>query len=72
MEDEEELLSALVRADVAKSRGAGRKLIDGKGLHLNGDLVQFSNRALRRDEGLFGRYHLMRRGKKSWHMFYHD
>ena len=72
VEDEEELLSALVRADVAKSRGAGRKLIDGKGLHLNGDLVQFYNRALRRDEGLFGRYHLLRRGKKSWHMFYHD
>ena len=72
VEDEEELLSALVRADVAKSRGAGRKLIDGKGLHLNGELVQFYNRALRRDEGLFGRYHLLRRGKKSWHMFYHD
>ena len=72
VEDDEDLLSALVRADVAKSRGAGRKLIDGKGLHLNGDLVLFPNQALRRDGGLFGRYHLLRRGKKSWHMFYHD
>ena len=72
VEDDEELLSALVRADVAKSRGAGRKLIDGKGLHLNGDLVLFPNQALRRDGGLFGRYHLLRRGKKSWHMFCHD
>jgi len=72
VENEEELLTALVRAGLAKSRGAGRKLIDGKGVQINGELVEFPNQVLRLEGALFGRYHLLRRGKKSWHMFFHE
>ena len=70
--DEEELLSALVRADLAKSRGAGRRLVDGKGLQMNGKLVELPGEVLRRADALFGKYHLLRRGKKSWHLFFHE
>jgi tyrosyl-tRNA synthetase len=72
VENEEELLTALVRAGLAKSRGAGRKLIDGKGVQINGELVELRSQALRLERALFGRYHLLRRGKKSWHMFFHE
>ena len=72
VENEEELLTALVRAGLAKSRGAGRKLIDGKGVQINGELVELPNQVLRLEGALFGRYHLLRRGKKSWHMFFHE
>ena len=72
VENEEELLTALVRAGLAKSRGAGRKLIDGKGVQINGELVELPSKALRLERALFGRYHLLRRGKKSWHMFFHE
>ena len=70
--NEEELLSALVRADLAKSRGAGRRLIDGKGVQMNGKLVELPSQVLRREQALFGQYHLLRRGKKSWHLFFHE
>jgi len=72
VENEEELLTGLVRAGLAKSRGAGRKLIDGKGVQINGELVELPSQALRLERALFGRYHLLRRGKKSWHMFFHE
>ena len=72
VENEEELLTALVRAGLAKSRGAGRKLIDSKGVQINGELVELPNQVLRLEGALFGRYHLLRRGKKSWHMFFHE
>ncbi len=72
VKNEEELLTALVRAGLAKSRGAGRKLIDGKGVQINGELVELPSKALRLERALFGRYHLLRRGKKSWHMFFHE
>jgi tyrosyl-tRNA synthetase len=72
VENEEELLTALVQAGLAKSRGAGRKLIDGKGVQINGELVELPSQALCLEGALFGRYHLLRRGKKSWHMFFHE
>lgn len=72
IENDEGFLSVLVRAGLIKSRGAGRKLIDGKGLHINGELVTDSSQVLRRAHAFFGRYHLLRRGKKSWHMFFHE
>ncbi|ROR15330.1 tyrosine--tRNA ligase [Erwinia sp. JUb26] len=66
LEAGQDLQQALVNAELAPSRGQARKLIDAKSISLNGTLQ--TNAEYVPDEGdrLFGRYTLLRRGKKNY------
>lgn len=60
------LLSAAVAAGLAASRGAARKLVEAKGLSVNGEVQHDPSRQLDFAAALYGRYYLLRRGKKHW------
>ena len=62
------LLAALTATGLAQSNGAARRLVDANGVRLNGESVTDSALHLDREGALFGRYHLVRRGRKSWHL----
>ena len=62
------VLDLLVSAGLAASRGAARKLIQGGGVRINGQSVVDPEADLRWSQALHGRYHLIRRGKKTWHL----
>ncbi|MCY3840198.1 MAG: tyrosine--tRNA ligase [Gammaproteobacteria bacterium] len=62
------LLAALTAAGLAKSNGAARRLVDANGVRLNGESVTDPALSLDASGALFGRYHVVRRGRKSWHL----
>ena len=62
------LLAALTAAGLAKSNGAARRLVDANGVRLNGEGVTDPGLNLDASGALFGRYHVVRRGRKSWHL----
>ena len=66
------LLEALVAAGLAASNGAARRLVQGGGVGINGALAR--DPALRMDAAaaLHGRYFLLRRGRKHWHLLVLD
>ncbi len=68
LQDGEGLLSAMVTAGLAKSTGEARKLVQGGGVRLNGEVVQDERASLDFSQGLFGRYFVLRRGKKVHHL----
>lgn len=62
------LLAALADAGLASSRGAARKLVEGGGVSVNGAIQTETERVLDFSDALHGRYYLLRRGKKNWHL----
>jgi tyrosyl-tRNA synthetase len=62
------LLAALADSGLAPSRGAARKLLQGKGVRVNGVVQDDVGRELNWQDALFGRFYLLRRGKKNWHL----
>ena len=62
------LLAALTAAGLAKSNGAARRLVDANAVRLNGEAVTDPGLNLDAGGALFGRYHVVRRGRKSWHL----
>lgn len=62
------LLSALARAGLANSKGGARRLVEGGGVYLNGVAERDPARRLEATGALHGRYHVLRRGRKHWHM----
>ena len=62
------LLAALTAAGLANSNGAARRLVDAKGVRLNGEGVTDPGLSLDAGGALFGRYYVVRRGRKSWHL----
>lgn len=62
------VLEALARSGLAQSNGAARKLVAGGGVRLNGVELTDPERRLDWSDALFGRYYLVRRGKKNWHL----
>ena len=62
------LLTALADSGLAGSRGAARKLVRGGGVSVNGALEQDTERVLDFSDALHGKYFLLRRGKKNWHL----
>jgi tyrosyl-tRNA synthetase len=62
------LLAALAESGLAKSRGEARKLVMGKGVRVNGELQADVECQLDWRDALHGRFYLLRKGKKSWHM----
>ena len=62
------LLAALADSGLTPSRGAARKLIESGGLSINGQVQRDPGRVLDFSDALHGRYYLLRRGKKTWHL----
>ena len=62
------LLAALVDSGLAPSRGAARKLVAAKGVSVNGQVRDDPACELDFADALYGRYYLLRRGKKNWRM----
>ncbi len=65
------LIAVLAKSSLAPSRSAARKLVQSGGVQLNGSTVVNVDAILSRGSALFGRYHLIRRGKKVWHLATH-
>ena len=70
-EGEQTVAAFIADAQLAPSRGAARKLLQSKGITINGEIVTNEAALLTRANALFGRYHLVRRGKKHWHLGVH-
>jgi tyrosyl-tRNA synthetase len=62
------LLSAMVQAGVTKSTGEARKLVQSAAVRLNSEVVTDPRLSLDFSQGLFGKYFLLRRGKKVYHL----
>ena len=62
------LLALLAEAGLAPSRGQARKLVESGGVSMNGSVETDPERQLDFSDALFGRYYLLRRGKKNWHL----
>ena len=62
------LLEALAASGVAPSKSAARKLVLSKGVRLNGQVQTDTERQLDWSDAFYGRYYLVRRGKKHWQM----
>lgn len=62
----EGLLSAMASSTLAKSNGEARKLVQSGGVRINGQIVNDPGISLNFDDGLFGRYFLLKKGKKTY------
>jgi tyrosyl-tRNA synthetase len=69
--NEPQLVAVLVASQLATSRGAARKLIQTQSIQVNGQLVFDDDAILSGETALHGRFHLIRRGKKSWYLAIH-
>jgi tyrosyl-tRNA synthetase len=71
-ENEPGVLAWMSSAGLAPSRGAARKLIQSRGVSANGEVIVDDAQKLERGSALFGRFHLVRKGKKTWHLAVHE
>lgn len=62
------LLAALADGGLAPSRGAARSLVESGGLSVNGQVQRDAGRMLDFSDALHGKYYLLRRGRKTWHL----
>ncbi len=65
------VVAMLAATPLASSRGAARKLIQSGGIQINGMMIEDCDATLSRQNALFGRFHLVRRGKRTWHLVLH-
>ncbi|AXU95325.1 tyrosine--tRNA ligase [Erwinia persicina] len=66
LESGQDLQQALVDSELAPSRGQARKLIDAKSVSINGSLQTNAEYAFSDGDRLYGKYTLLRRGKKNY------
>ena len=71
-EHESGVVALLSGTTLASSRGVARKLIQSGGIQINGESIQDCDATISRKNALFGRYQLVRRGKRTWHLALHD
>ena len=62
------LVDALVSSGLAESKGDARRAITEGGIYLNGERVGDADQAYSAAEALAGGHHLLRRGKKRYHL----
>jgi len=60
------LVELLVEAGLCSSKGQARKDIEGGGIYVNNNRVAEASRAVAAGDLLFGRYLLMRKGRRSY------
>src|SRR5262249_31080865 len=68
---EQSIAAFIADAGLAQSRGAARKLLQSRGVSVNGEVVTEETAMLKPANALFGRFQLVRRGKKHWHLGVH-
>lgn len=71
-EDAVAMCLALVQTGLAKSNGDARRQVASGSVSVNGAPVTDALQLLTRNTALFGRYHFLRRGKKTWGMVRHS
>ena len=62
------LLALLADSGLAPSRGQARKLVTSGGVRINGSVADDPEAELNFSDALHGRFYLLRRGKKNWHL----
>lgn len=65
------LAEALVNVGLAESNSRARQLIKSGAIRTHRGLVEDVFHSVTRDEALYGRYHLIRRGRRHWGMLIH-
>lgn len=66
------LVEALVTSGLAKSNRAAREFIDNGAVSVNGERMSDSTAVLQADRARYGQYHLLKRGKKLFHLLYKE
>ena len=66
------IVVALGSSPLAQSRSAARKLVESGAIQINGRPVTDAEAHLTSEGALHHRYHLIRRGKKSWYLVVRD
>ena len=72
VDENEDVLSSLVAVGLAESKGRARQLVQQGGITINNRKIATIDETLTRSSALFSRFHLVRRGKKSWAMCVHE
>ncbi|MCY4093489.1 MAG: tyrosine--tRNA ligase [Gammaproteobacteria bacterium] len=72
IDENEDVLSGLVAVGLAESKGRARALVQQGGISVNNRKIEKIDASLTRVSAMFGRFHLLRRGKKSWAMCVHE
>jgi tyrosyl-tRNA synthetase len=62
------VVDLLVTTGLASSKGDARRSIDGGGVYVNNGRVEDSARAVVMEDAIEGRFVLLRKGKKSYHL----
>jgi len=62
------LVDVMAEAGIATSKGDARRSIDGGGVYVNNVRVEDASRALTMDDTIEGRFLLIRKGKKQYHL----
>lgn len=65
------LVAVMAESSLARSRTVARTLVQSQAVRVNGQLMDDIDCTLSRENARYGRYHLIRRGKKSWHLVAH-
>ena len=60
------IVDLVVRAGLAASKGEGRRAVDSGGVYLNNVRVEHASRAVTTADLLFGKFVLLRKGKRSY------
>jgi tyrosyl-tRNA synthetase len=60
------VLTAMVDTGLARSTGEARKLVESGGITVNGGILSNSRFELSDEGALFGRFQLLRKGKRNW------
>lgn len=62
------LIDAIVSCEIATGRGAARKLIEGGGIYVNNHRVADAQATIARSELIEGKYLVLRKGAKNYHL----
>ena len=71
IESDAGLVAVMAQTPLARSRTAARQLVQSRAVRVNGLLAEDAECTLSRANARYGRYHLIRRGRKSWHLVAH-
>lgn len=70
--EKDAVLDGLMDVGLVTSKGRARQLIEQGGVTINNKKIDNVDASLTRAGALFSKYHLLRRGKKSWALFVHE
>ena len=66
--DGKPIVDLLVEAGVASSKGEARRAVDGGGIYVNNERVESTDARVTLEQALGGRFLVLRKGKKSYHL----